>query len=481
MNIVIGIIGWAFNLIAWLIPSPREYFKEILAKKGRNKPFTYKNDIFAKDTIKYRFMNTLHDLNDIYEDAIFKSIIDDKHEGNNVEYGIKRPFSYDTFTSETFHKPEVLRSKLSQSDASLLDRFYDDTCQNYLEEGNKKFITEAPFIDVEHHFYYYILDKYYALDDKIQVEMASVAGEKINDPYKRKKARSIINDIKLGTEDKREFSRILRCLNDVEDYFDATSTQEKKNILIDVIKMSLNANSYDLSQLNGRVGHILDPKKCKCGDIEDFVNYIMLGLKKKIELNYLVDNSGVEFVSDLCLARILLSESVEKVIFHVNVLPIFVSDVVEDDYNFMIQVIESQLDEKMKIYREGLERIKEMFNPSNPKAEIVPSFFWNMPTPYREVKNELKPDIFSANNSLLIVKGDLNYRRLVEDKNWKYSKRLETLTDYIKCPALVIRCFKSDLVLDYKWKDYNKNNKTDSDWRSCGEYGVVRFLRGSCH
>lgn len=503
---IIGITGWGLSIVTWMIPSPREWLAENTKRKGRNQPFTYKNDTFARDTIRYRFRNTLHDLNDHYEDAFFKSL---NNSGSVSCLGtdrIARPFSYDTFTDSIFKKPEKLRSMLSSSDASLFDIFYDEKYKNYLEKKNVVFIKEAPFIDVEHHYYFYILDKYYSLDSAIQDEIASFICKKpgddnsyycyrdiyyainknlkdindstFKDPYKKEKTAAVFKDLSLGKEDSNDFSRIIDGLDKLVDYFHAGGNPERKKYLSEIIKLSLNSNSYDLSQLNGRVGHILNPAKCKVSDIDEFIEYIF-GLKNSVNLNYLVDNSGVEFFSDLCLARILLNESVNHVVFHVNVLPIFVSDVISGDEVHLISAVESFLGtiedkKKRDKYEEGLALIKEMFDGDSPTAELRPSFIWNMPTPYCETNNS----VFSEENSILIVKGDLNYRRLVKDNYWRYSRSLESLTKYyIKCPALVIRCFKSDLVLDYKWKDYNKNRKEDPDWRGSGKYGVVRFIR----
>ena len=471
---IIGIIGWGFNIVTWLIPSPKDWLSEKTKRKGHNQPFTYKNDVFARDTIRYRFRNTLHDLNDFYEDAIFKLI---KEGSTKVSSGdsIKRPFSYEAFSNDLFQKPMTLRAMLSDEAGRLFDAFYDQSYSCYLGRKNKDFMTEAPFIDVEHHYYFYILNKYYLLDSEIQEKISSVKAPVYNDPYKRKKTRSITKDLEYGDGDPKEFSRILWGLSMLVKYHNA-GTPEKKKILVEVIQMALNSNSYDLSQLNGRAGHILNPDKCKFDEIEDFAKFILVGIDNKMELNYLVDNSGVEFFSDLCLACILLSESVSKVYFHVNVLPIFVSDVIEDDFEHMVGIVERYIEnvidtDKKIIYSEGLKMIKQMF--VNQQAEMVPSFIWNMPTPYKKVES----NIFSERHSILIVKGDLNYRRLAEDNNWSYSKKLESLTKkYISCPTLVIRCFKSDLVLDYKWKDYRRNMKEDPDWRGGGEYGVVRFL-----
>ena len=114
-----------------------------------------------------------------------------------------------------------------------------------------------------------------------------------------------------------------------------------------------------------------------------------------------------------------------------------------------------------------------------------------MPTGYSELfkknyKEELR-NIFTGGingNDLLIIKGDLNYRRTVGDivtyPKKDFAKRIK---DYIKCPVLVIRSFKSNVILlgsrYYKPTVFETDYKYDyggMDWRTEGKAGVIQFL-----
>jgi hypothetical protein len=460
--------------VAYLGPENlKEFFK--YNRWTKPKQFNYKNDDFAHDTIRYRFRNILYELNNYYEDAVTKN-----YEGKELRDMIQiRPFSYDTCMEKRFALPEVLMKKLTKEEQHELENLYS----TYLptDKSNKAVFEEAPFIITEHFFYYYILDVFYSQPEKIQ-EYMSDGKRSIMDPYKLKKRKSIEDDIK-GTK-----SYIFECLEIIK-AFDKTFEQ---NTLKDIVKLSLDTNSCDLSQLGGKTFHSIPEQNIYPNEKSNFVDYIRKeggkGSKETAStmvINYLVDNSSVEFFSDLTFAFVVLKmANVKEVNFHVNKLPIFVSDVIEDDYNHIMETIRhciKQLqvsNDKKEEYNTSLKKIKELVKTK--RINIKPDFIWNMPTEYQTLANEGN-DIFRQQNAVLIIKGDLNYRRLAGDKMWSYKKRLSRITrNFLECPTLVIRSFKSDIVLDYSFnqlkKKNNKNNNNDRYWRENGEYGVIRFL-----
>lgn len=468
----ITLISIGFGVVSWHY-RPEELKLRFGRKKNNPKPFTYKDDDFAHDTIRYRFRNILHELNNYYEDAVTKI-----YKGEELREMIqKRPFSYDTCMEKRFEKPEVLMKKLSKDDQIELEKVYKQYPSN--DRTNKAVFREAPFIDSEHFFYYYILNVFYGLPIEIQ-EYMSDGHRDVMDPYKLKKKKSIEDDVK-GVK-----SYILDCLNIIGSFKNKYNQEALRN----VVRLSLDTNSCDLSQLGGKTIHPLPEENIYPSERVAFVEYFDKESGKgsedtdpKIVVNYLVDNGSVEFFSDLTFAFVVLNmANVKEVNFYVNKLPIFVSDVVEDDFTYMVETIKRCLDNlqvedaKKAEYCSCLAKLEELVNMK--RINIKPGFIWNMPTEYRALAND-GCDLFRQQNSVLVIKGDLNYRRLAGDKMWSYKKRLSKITqDFLECPTLVIRSFKSDLVLDYSFSRYRKNNKNDDNryWRENGEYGVIRFL-----
>ena len=448
------------------------YFKKVV-------DFTYENDDFAKDTIKYRFRNIIYDLNDIYEDAV---IALQKTINRPLDKEFNRPLDFDAFYSGEFYIPTFNNLTTNPKDLELLKEFYDHLYENYGQKDNKHFLETAPFIDVEHAFYFYILDKLHDVPDEIKKYMQDDT-KGIFDPYKLKKRSSIEKDIKRANRDK---SRIIVCLNAIvrfmNDDFDAGRT--KSDLIEEIIRWSLDSNSYDLSQLRGMGWHETRLMENDIKGAKGLLQYLYsLNRGTELTINYLVDNAGVEFFSDLVLGYALLNHPelhVKKINYHVNVLPIFVSDTIENDLEHTIKTVENAIKENIKEedqnkFLSALSELNDMFDKEKSQAEIIPDFIWNMPTAYEDIAR--KKEIYMNSETLLIIKGDLNYRRLCRDKTWHFKTKLEEITKYINSPTLVIRSFKSDLVLDYTRTRFNENTQKDKDWRGKGKYGIITFMK----
>lgn len=464
--------------------------------------FTYNNDSFAHDTIRYRFREIMYTLNNYYEEAVVK-LSKGKSEKELMDLIKNRPFSYSKMMKDDFSEPKSLFAFLKKNDyfddndKTVLEDFYSE-CRN--KKDNIKgsnygaYFSDLPFIDAEHVFYFYILDTFYGLNDDIKKYMSdNTFPDYIPDPYKKKKRKAIEDDLCKGLPNdensEEEHSSILECLKIIielnkilEGHSDkgmkSTKTDEK---LKEITNLSLYSNTNDLSQLRDRVRKVIDNNSIYPNNLEYFLKCIKL-LKKDTKVNYLVDNSGVEFFSDLTFAYVLIQVSnINKVSLLINKLPIFVSDVIESDYEHMINIVEKYLKNKKNNipddYLKALELIKDKIKEK--QIELHSDFNWNMPTSYDIMAKNGYKEVFTESNSILIIKGDLNYRRLVTDKNWHYSDDILEHTDYIECPTLVVRSIKSDLVIDYDKKGkkkYTEWEKKDKYWRENGEYGVIRFI-----
>jgi len=467
ISIIIAVFGIKWNTIC-------NFFRQF------KKPveFSFENDIFAEDTIKYRFRNIINDINNKYEDAVVKL-------RKNM---IERPLDYDEFRDSAFQKPDYSNLTENPSDKKLLDDFYNqyDSVDNTEYKSTKYFLEKAPFIDVEHVFYFYIIDKLKStLSEDVKQYMCDGMSD-VFDPYKLMKKESIIKDLKKGiNKEVHKSSRILMGLQTVTRFIknDFSAEYTINDLVEDSIIQTLNSNSYDLSQLPGMERQKMKSLKQDTIGARDLINYLLTSERgTERTVNYLVDNAGVEFFSDLVLGYLLLKNSeyrIKEIIYHVNILPIFVSDVIENDLEYTFKIIkdymnqvQDDINEKENFFA-ALRAIEDMFKEE--KARINADFIWNMPTPYELISR--KREIFENSSDLIIVKGDLNYRRLCGDKSYYYKKKIDNLTKYIKCPTLVVRSFKSNLVLDYSTKRYKQNTNEDKNWRTNGKYGVIKFMR----
>lgn len=66
-------------------------------------------------------------------------------------------------------------------------------------------------------------------------------------------------------------------------------------------------------------------------------------------LDIVLDNSGYEFFTDMCLMDLIITFSMaKKVNFHVKAIPWFISDVTENDFYWTLNQLSQSGDENMK-------------------------------------------------------------------------------------------------------------------------------------
>lgn len=77
--------------------------------------------------------------------------------------------------------------------------------------------------------------------------------------------------------------------------------------------------------------------------------------------------------------------------------------------------------------------------------------------------------------TLIIFKGDLNYRKLVGDVNWEYSTELkEALQGFFPTNFVSLRSIKSDTLAGLKPQLGETLDKNDPTWRFSGKYGLIQ-------
>jgi hypothetical protein len=83
---------------------------------------------------------------------------------------------------------------------------------------------------------------------------------------------------------------------------------------------------------------------------------------------------------------------------------------------------------------------------------------------------ELAAEIGTA--TLLIVKGDANYRRLLGDRHWDTNTPFPDVVDYLPCGVLALRTLKSEVSVGI---DPSRVPTEDPDWMINGKWGLAEF------
>lgn len=140
-------------------------------------------------------------------------------------------------------------------------------------------------------------------------------------------------------------------------------------------------------------------------------------------IDIVLDNSGFELFTDLVYCLYLLDAGLaSEIILHPKSIPWFVSDVTPPDVGILLstlfesaefrdnsghaQVLAQKLKDRLA---DGLIKVKE-------------HRFWSTGFDFQEMFEEA-PDLFETlcKSTLVVFKGDLNYRKLVRDATWAHS------------------------------------------------------------
>ena len=149
-------------------------------------------------------------------------------------------------------------------------------------------------------------------------------------------------------------------------------------------------------------------------------------------VDIVLDNSGFELYVDLILAGYLLSSGLATtVVLHPKLIPWFVSDVIPRDFSDLLNALSdpqefyTRRDESGIAYPSLSEKevadTKFLFEQwsqlhQDGKLIIRPHGFWTTPGCYWRMPG-VAPDLFEdlKQSELVLFKGDLNYRKLVND------------------------------------------------------------------
>ena len=271
-----------------------------------------------------------------------------------------------------------------------------------------------------------------------------------------------------GTDPYEAEKKLSLSLNESKIVFLAEVIEKNaKNILAELVINCLWGNLDDLSQIR-RIKYSEKPlENILINDIELLQDH----LSKKIhQIDIILDNAGFELCMDLLFCYYILTNDIaDKVYIHVKKYPIFVSDTTQDDINITLSFLNSSQSE---VLRDIGKQLRMYFDSGDIVAVSNP--FWTLPIAYTDLSTELL-DHFK-NSDLVILKGDLNYRRLVEDRLWDISTDIKDVAQYFPSDILILRALKSELMLGLPITIVENLYRTDKNWLIDGNYGMIQFV-----
>ena len=182
------------------------------------------------------------------------------------------------------------------------------------------------------------------------------------------------------------------------------------------------------------------------------------------------DNAGTELALDLALADGLLDGAAETVTMHLKAHPTFVSDAILPD-------VESFLARLADDWYPANHGLADRLNAARLDGRLLlaPHSVWNSAYFLRDFPNEALAWFVGA--ALVITKGDLNYRRLVDDALWPAGTPFAAVTGFFPAPLLALRTLKSDPIVGLAPGQAASLDAESPGWRTNGRRGVMQYKR----
>ncbi|MGK5496561.1 damage-control phosphatase ARMT1 family protein [Streptomyces sp. URMC 125] len=178
------------------------------------------------------------------------------------------------------------------------------------------------------------------------------------------------------------------------------------------------------------------------------------------------DNAGRELVPDLVLIdHLLVHRHAERVVLHVKPYPYHVSDVMTADVVDCLRRLAEAPGEAGRIGG----RLWEAMAAGHLEVRTHP---FCAPLPYAEMPVDLREEFAAVR--LTILKGDLNYRRLVGDRTWDATAPFADLTAYFPGAVAALRTLKSDVIVGLERKTLDALEGSGADWRTSGTHALIQ-------
>eukprot|EP01147_Barroeca_monosierra_P003418 gene3418-8291_t len=265
----------------------------------------------------------------------------------------------------------------------------------------------------------------------------------------------------------------------------STCQKEKLQSFEILLQFSLWGNKSDLSLMadfdgSQNIDHLQAGTEDHLNELKEYILcdhtlqlWSLVSTLEKGLVHIVLDNAGIEVFADLCLGHWFVNAGhAAKVVFHGKAYPWFVSDVTNDDLEWMLQ--------ELAAYKEGsaeqtlAKHWKDLFSSGTFEYQAHP--FWTYPHEFSSMPR-LASELYCQlqKSHLAIFKGDLNYRKLVADRRWDYSTPLtNALCGFLPCPLAALRTLKSNPLVGVTKDVVEKAKQRDDAWNVNGTTAVIQ-------
>ncbi|MEE1752323.1 damage-control phosphatase ARMT1 family protein [Streptomyces sp. SP18CS02] len=184
-------------------------------------------------------------------------------------------------------------------------------------------------------------------------------------------------------------------------------------------------------------------------------------------VHLIADNAGRELIPDLVLLDHLLHTGrAAEAVLHIKPYPYYVSDATMPD---VLDGLRRLCDAPG--YAAGVGGRLWSAMTAGRLAVRVHGFFC-APLPYSAMPDDLRQDLAGA--TVTLVKGDLNYRRLVGDRLWPATTPFADRTRDFPSPVAALRTLKSDVIVGLDPSTLTALQAGEDGWRTNGTHALIQ-------
>ena len=239
--------------------------------------------------------------------------------------------------------------------------------------------------------------------------------------------------------------------------------------------MSVTMDSYDTSHHVGGAGQAAQLQQFILADHSQQLWELLSSNHEGLKVDIVLDNAGFELFCDLCFAEWLLTAGVaSRVTLHCKQMPWFISDATQHDVHWTLDQLSSSSTSTLNTLGH---RWKVRLN--NGSFCLTDHPFWTTCYEYAAMKG-VAPDLYSSleQSHLVVFKGDLNYRKLIGDRNWLYTEPFSSaLQGFHPTNLCSLRTLKADLVAGLPEGAAQRAVSECKDWMIVGKYAVLQVHR----
>jgi uncharacterized protein with ATP-grasp and redox domains len=194
--------------------------------------------------------------------------------------------------------------------------------------------------------------------------------------------------------------------------------------------------------------------------------------QKDNKIAYFFDNVGKELFFDLAFIDHLLESGLaNSITCYLKNQPFFVSDVMPKDLIKAIEFLSTSGSfDAIALADRLLRRIQ------NKRIKMEAQPFFTTSHMYRYFPEVLQREV--AAHDLVILKGDVNYRRLFGDRHWPPTTPVQEAAGYFPTSFLSLRTLKGEIILGVSLECIKSlEREAEEGWMVNGKRGMITFLQ----